>query len=169
MRTKCRACNGDAGRDHEKKLAAWDDRVASVNAWRESKGREPLHFWGGPSRWFRDPPADDADVCARVFGGKAMWWDREPGYVADEVKRALRRTPAPKKAKRDKWGAYVPLDYTLPLPTLAAQGKRLAAGAHDAEEYVKRTRTELGLTLALPEPEPEVDEWANVAERMVAA
>lgn len=164
--SKCKACLGDASRAHEKRRVAWDTRVERVNAWRESKGREPLYFWSGAPRWWGRVPEDDAEACARVFGGKTMWWDKPVGYVADEVKRALRRPPAPAKAKRDKWGQYKPLDYTLPMPTLAASSKRLAnanldrgtwTGPKAAEQYIAHRRAELGLTLSLADlPEMEV-------------
>jgi hypothetical protein len=76
---------------------------------------------------FRRAVRDPETVHRRVFGpATVQWWERTPGYVADEVKRALRRAPIPAKAKRDRQGRYKPLNYTLPLPSLAASSKRLA-------------------------------------------
>ena len=67
----------------------------------------------------------------------------------------------PAKVKRNRWGRDIPIDYTLPRPTLAASSKRLAkaelgypggeeywTGAKAAEQYVVFRREELGLDVA---------------------
>jgi hypothetical protein len=87
-----------------------------------------------------------ADVCARVFGGVTNWWDKEPGYVRNEIKAALRGAPALKPHKRiprfkgDKAGPYAPQDYTLPRPTLAQSSKRLANAQIEVWEDVTESR-----------------------------
>jgi hypothetical protein len=157
----CAACKADAlGR-----CERYEKALAKINRRRASIGWSPFRHWF--MRSDRMVATDDAEVCARVFGGKRMWWDREPGYVKNEVKAALRRPSVP-KAKREKaWPhRYAALDYSLPLPSLAASSKRLAkaeivvysddpestdyetfTGPRAAEQYVAYRRAQLGLDL----------------------
>lgn len=92
--------------------------------------------------------ARDRVVCERVFGKPPKaYWEREPGYVRDEVRRALRRTPTPRER----------VEFVLPLPTLLGEARRLAAqeittadgtvyrGPKAAEEWVSARRRQLGL------------------------
>lgn len=114
--------------------------------------------------WWKWEPT----TTPRANENSADKWLRPAGYLAEEVKRALRRSPVPPKAKRDRGGHYKPQDYRLPLPSLAASSKRLAGaslriyewdaqrakdvyvdeytGPRAAERYVAYRRTELGLS-----------------------
>lgn len=155
----CKACQADTGRKNDARDARRKAALEKMNARRQAIGWKEYHPWQWQRWYWRDSVSqDDAEVCARVFGGKAMWWEKEPGYIRDEVKAALRRSPAMAKAKRDKWGHYKPLDYSLPLPSLAASSKRLAkavihaedetwTGPKAAEEYIAYRRAQLGLDL----------------------
>lgn len=88
-----------------------------------------------------------------------MWWDREPGYVRDEIAREIAYANRPAIT-------YAPEPYGTPIcamtprqlvAELTRQSKRLAnavlgeyrdyTGPRAAEEYVTARRAELGLDL----------------------
>lgn len=45
--------------------------------------------------------ADDREICRRLRSKTPQWWEREPGWVADEIRAELRR------AGREWWPTRV--------------------------------------------------------------
>lgn len=150
----CKACKRDLERDNARQSA----RLERVNEWRESRGKARINSWSIHLGMRYRVSEDNAEVCRRMHTTAPQWWEREPGYVAEEIKRALRRTKvdAGLSAKRNRDGSYKAIDYTLPLPSLSASGKRLASGAREVEEWVRERRYALGLSC-----EPETRTYTN--------
>lgn len=101
--------------------------------------------------------ASAAVACARLRSTRPQWWEREPGYFADElaaIRRANRRPPPPPLPALPKIKAlseYTPRELAAEL---AKQSKRLAAaqvgdfsGPKAAEDWVAFRREQLGFNL----------------------
>lgn len=105
----------------------------------------------------------EREICRRVHSTTPQWWEREPGYFADEVdaiRRAARRH-APALPKLPKVKALCHYTVREIAVELDRQSKRLAKaelgtwetgfykGAKAAERYVEARRQELGLDATL--------------------